>query len=131
MEFINKHFVLRFFCFLMALHTLNLSVDAPDPQANHLHLREDLSLNQMESVLEVIFEQILGFEDAFPENEEDDSGQALIAKINLQAVYYQQYISIALLFSPSDKANLHENFLYQSPYSEEFHPEIIPPPPKA
>lgn len=128
MGFIRKHINLKLFWFLMALHILNLSVDSPDLQPDHI--AEDLSFNDMESIVEILLEQVLGIEDAIPEQEEDDSERSLLAKTNFQLVYYQQQIGIKFMYG-DDIAFLHNNVFYRSPDFEQFNPEIIPPPPKA
>lgn len=56
---------------LMGIYLLNISVDTADP--NPHHLPEDLSFNDQESIVEVVVEKILGFEDAFREYDDQDS----------------------------------------------------------
>lgn len=55
----------------MCLHLLNVSVDAVDP--NPEFISEDLSINDQESIVEIIVEKVLGFEDAFVEYDDRDS----------------------------------------------------------
>jgi len=124
----RSHPGLRIFCFLMALHILNLSVDSPDPRPNHIP--EDLNFNDMESIVEIVLEQVLDIEDAIPEQEDDDTSHGLLMKTNFQPVFFQQQIGIEFM-SGGDIAILHKNFFYYDPYSEQFHPEVVPPPPKA
>lgn len=54
----------------MALFLLNISVDTAEPY-DHL-LPEDLSINDQETIVEIVLEQFLGFEDAMEEY--DDPG---------------------------------------------------------
>ncbi|WP_143092726.1 hypothetical protein [Arsenicibacter rosenii] len=78
MEKRKKSILLRqIFCLLMALHVINVSIDAPDyntPNGTMGVLREDLSVNEIESLGELVLEEWLGFTDAFPEHDdaEDD-----------------------------------------------------------
>ena len=55
----------------MAVFLLNLSVDAPDPFPSFLP--EDLTHNEQESITELIVEQLLGFDNAFVEYDDDDN----------------------------------------------------------
>ena len=43
---------------LMGLYLLNISVDTADP--NPEHIPEDLSINDQESIVEIVVEKILG-----------------------------------------------------------------------
>lgn len=55
----------------MALYLLNISVDSPDPYPEHIP--EDLSFNDQESIVEIIVEKVLGFENAIEEYDDHDS----------------------------------------------------------
>ncbi|SDL17827.1 hypothetical protein SAMN05421823_104575 [Catalinimonas alkaloidigena] len=55
----------------MGVYLLNLSVDAPD--TTPAYLPEDLSINDQESLVELILEQVLGFEDAIAEYDDHDT----------------------------------------------------------
>ncbi len=55
---------------IMGLYLLNISVDTADPYPEHIP--EDLSINDQESIVEIIVEQVLGYEDAFKEYDDPD-----------------------------------------------------------
>lgn len=55
----------------MGLYLLNLSVDTADP--NPEHIPEDLSFNDQESIVEIVVEKVLGFEDAIKEYDDHDT----------------------------------------------------------
>ena len=55
----------------MALYLLNISVDTPDPYPEHIP--EDLSFNDQESIIEIVLEQFLGYEDAIKEYDDHDT----------------------------------------------------------
>ncbi len=55
----------------MALYLLNISVDTADPHPKHVP--EDLSFNDQESIVEIIVEMVLGFEDAIKEYDDHDT----------------------------------------------------------
>ncbi|QKZ14302.1 hypothetical protein [Spirosoma sp. KUDC1026] len=72
----------RLFCLLMALHVLNFSVDSPDRYNRSTTLiqdQEDLSINDIESISELLLEECLGLVNAVPEHDEHDeeAGQLL------------------------------------------------------
>jgi hypothetical protein len=55
----------------MGLYLLNISVDTADP--NPEHIPEDLSFNDQESIVEIVVEKVLGFEDAIKEYDDHDT----------------------------------------------------------
>ncbi|GAB3537684.1 hypothetical protein GCM10027443_31140 [Pontibacter brevis] len=55
----------------MALCFLNSSIDTLDP--NPEHIPEDLSFNDQESVVELLLEKVLGFENAIVEYDDHDT----------------------------------------------------------
>lgn len=63
-------FTSLFWC-LTLVQLLNVAVDPPDMEA--VALPEDLSYNDPESILEIVVEDMLGYEDALPEHDDNDS----------------------------------------------------------
>lgn len=55
----------------MGFYLLNISVDTADP--NPEHIPEDLSFNDQESIVEIVVEKVLGFEDAIKEYDDHDT----------------------------------------------------------
>ncbi len=55
----------------MGIYLLNISVDPADPNPNYIP--EDLSFNDQESMVEIVLEKILGFEDAISEYDDHDT----------------------------------------------------------
>jgi len=127
MTFIKQHINLRLFWFIMALHILNISVDAPDVKPDYIP--EDLSYNDMESIVEIVLEQVLDIEDAIPEQEDDDTTQGLLTHI-FQPVFCQQQFDYSVLFHDNFIEKKHISF-YKDKYFKQFQPEITTPPPKA
>lgn len=68
---IRNSIVTRFLCGLLALYLLNISVDTADKNAEYI--AEDLSLNDQESIVELIIEKVLGIEDAIKEYDDLDT----------------------------------------------------------
>ncbi|GAB3221557.1 hypothetical protein [Spirosoma arcticum] len=87
----------RLFCLLMALHVINMSVDAPDGYARRAlqgEQREDLSVNDMESLSELVLEECLGMTDAVPEHDEPDDNSSLTE-------FEEEYIAtLSFVFAP-------------------------------
>lgn len=52
----------------MGVYFLNISVDTAEP----FSISEDLSFNDQESIVEIVVEKILGFENAFEEYDDHD-----------------------------------------------------------
>jgi hypothetical protein len=72
---------------------LNISVDAPDGHSDAIP--ENLSINEMESVVEIVLEKCLDIVDAIPEKDENDDNDAnSIGKYSLQFFYNSQQHSI-------------------------------------
>ena len=61
----------RILCGLIGLHLLNVSVDTADP--NPEYIPEDLSINDQESIIEIVLEKVLGYEDAIKEYDDQDT----------------------------------------------------------
>lgn len=74
---------------LMGLYMLNISVDAVDSKPNNIP--EDLSINDQESIIEIIVEQVLGYEDAIKEYDDNDS-EDFNKKTNLKIELIVQFI---------------------------------------
>lgn len=55
----------------MGLYLLNISVDSADP--NPEYIAENLSFNDQESIIEIVVEKILGYEDAIKEYDDNDT----------------------------------------------------------
>ncbi|UFH52439.1 hypothetical protein [Spirosoma sp. KNUC1025] len=66
--------VYRCLCFLMALTVINISIDSRDTTSRTgrtTMYHEDLSINKIESISELILEEVFGIQNAVPE--QDDS----------------------------------------------------------
>jgi hypothetical protein len=55
MNFFRKTIISRIFCILMAVHIFNLSVDTKDAAPDCI--AEDLSINDQETVVEIVLEK--------------------------------------------------------------------------
>ncbi|MAU15189.1 MAG: hypothetical protein CMH46_06565 [Muricauda sp.] len=128
MNTIRTHRGFRVFWFIMGLILLNLSVDPPDGHPESI--AEDLDYNDMESIVEIVLEQVLDIENAIPEQEDDDTNQTLLVK-TFQPIFYQQQIGFDFLIDLDLISKSHGNSFYKNRYFKQFQPEITTPPPKA
>lgn len=68
----------------MAFYVINVSIDAPDgyvTPSTSGEYREDLSVNEIESLGELILEEWFGIQNAVPEHDESDEEEDQITKI--------------------------------------------------
>lgn len=90
---IRKSVFFRFLWILVCIQMFNISVDAPDGHTDAI--KEDLSINEMESVVEIVLEQCFDIADAIPEHDEEDDNEAnSIGKYSLQFFCNSQQHSI-------------------------------------
>ncbi|SEB45281.1 hypothetical protein SAMN05192540_0356 [Maribacter dokdonensis] len=82
LSILRNNFFSKFFWLFMGLYMLNISVDTADP--NPQHIPEDLTFNDQESIIEVILEQILGYENAIQEYDDNDTEDHNTKKPNLK-----------------------------------------------
>ena len=109
----------------MGLYLLNISVDSADP--NPEHIPEDLSINDQESIIEIVFEKILGYEDAFEEYDDpdtEDHNKKTNVKIDLIA-QYRTKSNIKGFFHEMVKQNFPNHTAY---LTSGFHRFDTPPP---
>ncbi len=74
LRYIRNSRTIRLFWGVMAVYLLNISVDTAD--IYHEGIPENLSVNDQESIVELLIEQILGFEQAFTEYDDHDSSES-------------------------------------------------------
>jgi len=67
---LKSAWVVKYLSLLLALQVFNCSVDPPDREADGTP--EDLNFNDMESVVEIVLENVFGINNAMPEHDEPD-----------------------------------------------------------
>ena len=102
MQSLRNTFLLRFFWGIMALHLINLSIDAPD--FNPSYIPEDLNFNKQESITEFVVEKLLGYDEAFEEMEESETEQ-----VSLKKTTYQFWSLPNLPFTVEHNSYSHDN----------------------
>lgn len=110
----------------MGLYMLNISVDTADP--NPQHIPEDLTFNDQESIIEVILEQILGYENAIQEYDDNDTEDHNTKKPNLKIDLINHlskvdHLAIGFLKRSGNNFNDRNNAILKG-----FHDLDIPPP---
>ncbi len=128
MKFWRNHHLVRIWTIMLAFTILNCSVDSPDRLP--FNTTEDLSYNDMESVLEVVIEKVLDCDNFFVEyddNDEGDSGQFSFKK---GIDFYTPIDLYPFQFADVDTSPI-KHAGYKETYTSQFHSELVPPPPKA
>lgn len=113
---------------MLALHFINGSVDPVDFITNEFG-KEDLSFNEMETIAEIVAEQILDIENCFPEYDEPYEEENIPVE---QTKQLNQYLPVnALILSKAIPDNWKQARNYSVQFlNSQFSPEIVPPPPK-
>ncbi len=113
----------------MAFHIFNISVDTPD--ADPGSVPEDLSYNDMESVVEIVLEKMLGYDNAIVERDEpgDENDHSQTFEIQKEFTYCNFHTFSFSFRIPVNVVKIN------TPYNQQFicsySSEITPPPPKA
>ena len=127
MSFLRSHSVVRFVWFLMALHILNCSIDTIDPGKKDN--QESLAFNDIESIVELILEEVLHIKNAIPEHSEDETnqGQGLVLKKGIDFIFF--FSTKVFAANPAEDTVRYSNFYFDHFFSS-FKQEIDSPPPK-
>jgi hypothetical protein len=110
---------------LLALHLLNISVDTADP--NPEYIPEDLSINDQESVIEIVLEKVLGYENAIKEYDDHDT-EDHNKKTNVKIDLTTHHI-VEIVLNKESKITARQNFPdYNLFLTKGFQSLDIPPP---
>jgi hypothetical protein len=126
MKFFKSNIISRIFCILMAIHIFNLSVDTKDAAPDCI--AEDLSINDQETVVEIVLEKVLGIDNAIAEHDEpdqEDGGELDFEKIDLISHHSHKLFFELQFFQKKSKINYLTSF-HQSPTFD-----VFSPPPEA
>ena len=116
----NSGFFNGFITFL-ALYMLNCSIDSPDNHPNFV--AEDLTFNDQESIVELVVEIILGFDETIPEYEDNDNHKHTVKKIRTIDLYSSSLHHFTLIINAYTKNSY--SFLrlfFKNPFLEIKHP---------
>lgn len=125
MQRIRQHILSRFLCGLVAAIILNLSVDTPDLYDNSIP--EDLTYNDTESVVEWVLEDVLQFENAIAEHDDDDQNSPLKLQKQIE-LFYEACHTAAIPFFVEPFIETQRNFGNPSFYSQTSPDKLIQPP---
>lgn len=126
MEFIRTNSVIRFIWIITSLIIFNCSIGGPEPESQRnggLYER-----NIVESLVDLIVEELFSFNDSVNNNSDIDKSKSLSLK---EANDFPSFpLSQTFVFKPY-KIHITKPVMYKESYKEQFHPENTPPPPKA
>ena len=92
--------LVRYFWGFMSLYFLNCCVDSADVQSNYLP--ENLTYNDQESVIEIIVEKLLVYDNAIAEYDDNDTNDNIVGKTTF---------SLGLFVLPSAYFHINEKIL--------------------
>lgn len=127
MQFIRQHKIFKLFWFMMAALFINTSVDPVDPHGDWV--AEDLSVNEMETIIEIVAEQILDIEDCFEERDDKDPDDSAPVK-PVKDISEIEPSKVIGLKSPPSLVNSHSQPDYFKRFRSQFDGEVNDPPPK-
>ena len=84
----------------MGIYLLNISVDSADP--NPQNIPEDLSFNDQESIIELVVEKVLVFENAIEEYDEHDSEEHNTRTIDQSDLIFHFSVEL-MIFQPKNE----------------------------
>lgn len=120
-QFFRKGLQVRFMAGLLALYLFDISADFQQSRA----LEEDLSVNEIESITELVLEEIADLENLFDEQQETD--REPITKVSISMVYLvpvQLCLQTAVKSSEEKFRPVEAYTFYAAPFS------ILTPPPR-
>lgn len=119
--------IIRLFWFVLGLYFLNISVDATD--SLYAEKKENLAINNQESIIEIVIEKVFGFDNAIAEFDDNDNSQNSIFKKIKSLDYIIQYQNSTCFLIPLISCSKEADKLTIQHISNPFL-EIISPPPK-
>ena len=104
---IQKYRLTQYFWLLIAFHFINLSIDIEYDNRSF----STIGLNEQESIVELLLEKVIGFDDIIPENDHDDDMDDF--KPNKVQLSYQELpiLNIDLNFTKVKNIKKHFNRL--------------------
>lgn len=129
MKLIRENRLLKYFWFIMACIILNSSIDVPDIYEQFVP--EDLTYNDIETIVELVLEDVLGIENAICEQDDVDAddGYNFSTKKVIDIYIFIELKQLFLITANNNNNN--ESFGYIESFIIPFYPDILPPPPWA
>lgn len=115
----------KFLWGFMGIYLLNISVDVADLNPNHIS--EHLSINDQESIVEIMIEKILGYEDAIQEFDDPDT-EDHTSKVQFKIDLFAQSIADSGIKWSLFETTKQEGYFYDSFLTIGFRNLDTPPP---
>ena len=122
----RKHTGIRIFWGLIALYMLNICVDSPDLFPNQ---PENLNINDQESVIELVIEQVLDLGDVIPEYDDNDTEEHTSSKTSVNLDHFIVDKS-SIAFQQDFSLQKKQNTLFALANFRNLCLEVDAPPPK-
>ena len=126
MKYIRTHSAIQYVWIITSLIILNCSIGGPEPESQRnggLYER-----NIVESLVDLIVEELFSFNDSVNNNSDIDKSKSLSLK---EANDFPSFPLSQTFVFKSHKIHITKPVMYKESYKEQFHPENTPPPPKA
>lgn len=85
LQHINRSKINNALWLFMALYLFNISVDSPDGFPQNA---ENLTINDQESIIEIVIEKFLGYDNLITEHDDADSEEQSLGKKSYSLSYY-------------------------------------------
>ena len=122
----HKHTGIRIFWGLIALYMLNICVDSPDLFPNQ---PENLNINDQESVIELVVEQVLDLGNVIPEYDDNDTEDHTSSKTSVNLDHFIVDKS-SIAFQQDFSLQKKQNTLFALANFRNLCLEVDAPPPK-
>jgi len=126
LSIIRSSLASRLALWFLLLLLLNLSIDPPDSRS--AHIAEDLTVNEIESILELVLEEVCAMYCSVPESDESDE-EKNIAKVRYDLFGQDGAVTVHLARYRLLMAV--QTSFFDSPFLSGTKPEIASPPPEA
>ena len=123
---INRTSFGKFLWIFMAFYFLNCSVDAPDVQI--FSQQENLKFNDQESIVELLVEKVLGFENAISEQDDVENTSQKSMKKSISLDFFVFHLNDGFKCN-NFNWNSNEKSILQLPFFDSISLEITSPPP--
>jgi hypothetical protein len=121
-QFLRKKTLMTIVSMMVLLQLFNISVDPADPFCG----REDLSINEIESCVELVLEIVMDQENAIEESDESDETPG---NPGTNFTLFAAFHSILFVANPTVNIKRYQT-IYKSSDVESLSPVITAPPPK-
>lgn len=118
---LRKKIYRNLFCVLFIVQILNLSIDAVDPHARV----EDLSINDIESCVELVVEIMLGHHNAFEETDDHDH-----STFKPGHLLFYSFTTVSIKLENTSQSIERINRRLKTLHADSLHQSVISPPPK-